>query len=62
MKYKDNMTPEEQALLLKEIEELDKAYWLAVDVHNRPPVYEDEEEWEDEVTSVHKAALNMGRP
>lgn len=56
MKYRDNMTPAEEAALLAEIADLEAAY--ARQPEPEPPP----EGWEDEDDTLRKAALSMGQP
>lgn len=63
MKYRDNMTEEELAQFKRELQALDDAYASAAEhdaqlqAQNPTP-----EEWEDEMDTLRKAALNRGQP
>ena len=61
MKYRENMTKDELAKFMAEINALDAAYASAVehDAQNMGPM---PEEWEDEMAILRKAALNRGQP
>ena len=61
MKYRDNMTPEELAKLMEEVDAINALYIAAHehDAKNAQPI---PDEWEDEMLTLQKAALNRGRP
>ena len=56
MKYRDNMTKEEMDHLMGEVAALDAAYAAAA-VHDAP-----DDEWEDEMGTLRRAALSRGQP
>ena len=63
MKYRDNMTKEEMDQLMGEVAALDAAYAAAA-VHDAASGAYDapDDEWEDEMETLRRAALNRGQP
>ena len=61
MKYRDNMTAQELAQFMAEVDALNAAYAAAAahDALNAEPI---PEEWEDENETLRRAALNRGQP
>ena len=60
MKYRDNMTPAERQALLDECNALDALYAAALDeALNFQPM---PDEYEDEMETLRRAALNRGQP
>ena len=62
MKYRDNMTKEEMDQLMGEVAALDAAYaaadaYAAAVAHDAP-----DDEWEDEMETLRRAALSRGQP
>lgn len=55
-KYRDNMTPAEEAALMAEINAIEAAY--ARNPEPPPPP----EDWEDEDDTLRRAALSRGQP
>lgn len=55
-KYKDNMTADEVAALMAELQFIDDCY-KSIPLETPAP-----EEWEDETETLHRAALNRGQP
>lgn len=56
MKYRDNMTPAEEAALLAEVNALDAIY------ASQPEPIQPPEDWEDRDATLRKAALSRGHP
>ena len=61
IKYRENMNHQELSELLKEVDVLDLAYTSAYkcDAEHYQPC---PEEWEDEIATLHRAALSQGKP
>ena len=55
-KYRDNMTPAEEAALLAEIASVETCF------ASQPATPEPPEDWEDEDDTLRRAALNRGQP
>jgi hypothetical protein len=60
MKYRDNMTEAELRAFKAELDALDAAYASAAAHDAAQPAPPDE--WEDEMETLRRAALNRGRP
>ena len=61
LKYHDNMTEQQMAQLMAEVDALNAAY-AAADAYaalNAEPI---PDEWEDENETLRRAALNRGQP
>jgi hypothetical protein len=61
MRYRDNMTAQELAQFMAEVDALHAAYAAAAahDALNTEPM---PDEWEDENETLRRAALNRGQP
>jgi hypothetical protein len=62
MKYRDNMTKEEMDRLMADVAALDAAYAAAA-AHDAAVAHDaPDDEWEDEMETLRRAALNRGQP
>ena len=63
MKYRDTMTEEELAEFMREVDAIDALLTSAYE-HDRKmeELHPTTEDWEDEMETLRKAALNRGQP